>query len=76
MLYPNPLPLRVDPDDLNKHFASTAERATVTPPTVKEELFLLFESLLQDSDLPFIFRPVTFGEVLKEIKGFEFLWSR
>ena len=69
ILYPSQLPLRVDPDDLNRHFASTAERVTASSPVLNEDIYRLINGLTDDSHSSFRFRHVTHQEVLREIKG-------
>ena len=70
ILNPSHQPLRVNPDKLNTHFATTAERVTAaSSPLVKEQLHQLITQLGEDSDLSFHFRLVTYDEVLREIKG-------
>ena len=68
ILYPSPQPLRIDPNQLNKHFASTAERVVASSPLERDDLYSLLASLPQDSNSPFQFRQVTYREVLNEIK--------
>ena len=68
ILYPSPQPLRIDPNQLNKHFASTAERVVASSPLERDDLYSLLASLPQDSNSPFQFRHVTYREVLNEIK--------
>ena len=68
ILYPSPQPLRIDPNQLNKHFASTAERVVALLPLERDDLYSLLASLPQDSNSPFQFRQVTYREVLNEIK--------
>ena len=67
ILHPSPQPLRIDPDKLNKHFASTAERVVASTP-LQRDLYSFAASLPQDSNLAFQFRQVTHREVLNEIK--------
>ena len=62
-------PSRVNPDDINRHFGSTAERVTASSPVVKEELYRMIDEMDQDSDTSFRFRYVTYNKVLREIKG-------
>ncbi len=68
VLYPSPQPLRIDPNQLNKHFASTAERIVASSPLDRDDLHSFLASLPQDSNSPFQFREVTHREVLNEIK--------
>ena len=68
ILHPSPQPLRHDPDDLNQHFASTAVHVTGCSPTTVEDINKFFESLPANSGASFSLKPVTSGQVLKEIK--------
>ena len=72
VLNPSPQPLRVDVDDLNKFFATTAQRTTGNTETDVKEGLLSFVDTLQlnvSDDAAFHLRPVTFNEVLRETKG-------
>ena len=68
ILYPSPQPLRIDPNQLNKHFASTAERVVASMPLERDSLYSFVASLPQDPNSAFQFRQVTHREVLNEIK--------
>ena len=50
ILHPSHQPLRVNPDDINRHFGSTAERVTASSPVVKEELYRRIDKMDQDSN--------------------------
>ena len=69
ILHPSQLPLRADPDDLNRHFASTAERVTASSPVLNEDIYRLINRLTDDSHSSFRFRHVTHQEVLRAIEG-------
>ena len=67
ILHPSQQPLRADPDDLNRHFASTAELVFVSSPVLKKDIYRLINRLTDDSHSPFSFCHVTHQEVLTEI---------
>ena len=69
ILHPNPQPLRIDPDELNKHYVSTAERATGASSKSIEELGQLLDSFPEDNDSEFRLREFTHREVLSELKN-------
>ena len=46
ILHPNPQPIKADPDDLNNHFSSTAQRLLGSTPSIKDELREMINSLL------------------------------
>ena len=72
VLNPSPQPLRVDVDELNEFFASTAQRTTGNGEIDVKEDLLSFVDSLQPSvsdDAAFHLRQVTLSEVLREIKG-------
>ena len=69
MLNPSQQPLRIDTNELNKHFATTAERVTGSVPVNKRALQQLIDSLQPDRLSAFHFRTVTHAEVDKEIKA-------
>ena len=71
ILHPSQLPLRVDPDDLNRHFAWTAEHVTASSPVLNEDIYRLINRLTDDSHSSFCFHHVTHQEVLREIEGLE-----
>ncbi len=68
ILHPNPKPLRVDPDELNTHFASTTERVTGTIPEPTENLWSFINALPDDADNAFHLREVSYRDVLTEIR--------
>ena len=68
-LHPSQQPLRADPDDLNRHFASTAESVTASSPALSEDIYRLIDRLTDDSHSSFRFCYATLQEVLREIKG-------
>ena len=69
ILHPNPQPLRIDPDELNKHYVSTAERVTGASPKSIEELWQFIDSFHEDNDSEFRLRKFTYREVLSELKN-------
>ena len=68
-LQPSQQPLRADPDDLNRPFASTAESVTASSPALSEDIYRLIDRLTDDSHSSFLFCNVTHQEVLRDIKG-------
>ena len=70
ILKPSPKPLRFNPDTLNGHFASTAQRTLNVNATPYVELTELIENLSDDSDYHTLFNncPVSREEVFKAIK--------
>ena len=68
-LHASQQPLRADPDDLNRPFASTAEGVTASSPALSEDIYRLIDRLTDDSHSSFLFCNVTHQEVLREIKG-------
>ncbi len=72
VLNPSPQPLRVDVNQLNEFFTSTAQRTTGNGEIDVKEDLLSFVDSLQPSvsdDAAFHLREVTLSEVLREIKG-------
>ncbi|CAB4026471.1 Hypothetical predicted protein [Paramuricea clavata] len=69
ILNPNPKPLRVDPDELNTHFASRSERVTGTTPEPTENLWAFIDTLPGDPVSALRLREVSYREVLSEIKS-------
>lgn len=53
ILHPSPQPLRADPNELNTHFASTAERVTVPTTSPVDELWNLIDSFPDDDGMVF-----------------------
>lgn len=68
ILNPSPQPLRADPDQLNDHFASTAQRVTGATLPSCDYLRDVVESLPDTSETSFTLRQVLFHEVVSEIK--------
>ena len=70
ILKPSPKPLCFNPDELNGHFTSTAQRTLNINATSYVELTELIENLLDDLDdhTRFHISPVTIEEVFKAIK--------
>ena len=69
ILHPNPKPLRIDPDELNTHFASTTERVTGAIPEPTQNLWSFINTLPDDSTNAFHLREVSYQNVLNEIKN-------
>lgn len=63
------------PDDLNRHFASTAESVTASSPALSEDIYRLIDRLTDDSHSSFRLFNVTHQEVLREIKGLRWDYS-
>ena len=55
ILHPSQQPLRSDLDDLNRHFASTAEGVTASSPVLNEDIYRLIDRLTDDSHSSFRF---------------------
>ena len=68
ILHPNPQPLRFQPDELNAHFASTAQRVTGASAVSEESIKCLIDSLPVDRPEAFVLGPVTCGQVLLQLK--------
>ena len=68
ILHPSQQPLRADPDDHNRHFASTVERVSTSSLVPNENIYRLINRLTDDSHSSFRFCHVTHREVLREIK--------
>ena len=66
-LPPSEKPLTINPDILNTHFVTTAERVTAGG-TATVNLHNKIDGLGPDSEKPFNFRYVTHDQVLKEIR--------
>ena len=69
ILHPSQQPLHADPDDLNWHLTSTAERVTASSPVLNEDIYRLIGRLTDDSHSSLRFYHVTHQEVLRVIKG-------
>ena len=68
ILNPSPQTLQISPNNLNSHFATTAERVTMATPPGKGDLINLIDNFQQDSEIPFTIQPVSYLDVLREIK--------
>ena len=68
ILHPNPQPLQFQPDELNAHFASTAQRVTGASAASEESIKCLIDSLPVDRPEAFVLGPVTCGQVLLQLK--------
>ena len=68
ILLPSQQPLRADPDDLNRHFASTAEPVSASSPVLNEDIYRLIDRLTDDSHSSFRFIHVTHQEVLRQVR--------
>ena len=71
ILNPNKKPINIDPDTLNNHYLTTAERITNSTDTSVDELYNLVTDfkLDQQTQDSLKFRKVTYEEVIKEIKA-------
>ena len=72
ILKPSTSPLRIDPDELNKHFSTTAERTTGSKAVSLDDIERLVDNLAEVNpsvSSPFSLKPVSHGEVLKCIKS-------
>ena len=69
ILNSSPQTLRISPNNLNSHFATTAERVTMATPPGKGDLINLIDNFQQDSEIPFTIQPVSYLDVLREIKS-------
>ena len=67
VLNPSTIPLRTDPDQLNKYFIATNERTLSTTPDATSDLLELAKSLPEHSERSFKLCHVTFEDVMKEI---------
>ena len=67
VLNPSTIPLRTDPDQLNKYFIATNERALSTTPDATSDLLELAKSLPEHSKRSFKLCHVIFEDVMKEI---------
>ena len=66
ILNPSPQPLRVDPDQLNDHFASTARCITRANLPTCDYLRSVVESLSDTSQISFTLRQLHFYEVSRK----------
>ena len=66
---PNPPPLRQNPDSLNSHFANIAHRTVNATTKTTEDLYASIALLPECRNIPCFLRPVTYHEVLREIKS-------
>ena len=69
ILNPSPQTLQISPNNLNSHFATTAERVIMATPPGKGDLINLIDNFQQDSEIPFTIQPVSHLDVLREIKS-------
>ena len=71
ILEPSPKPLRIDPDELNVHFSTTAQRTIGAPATSLDTLANIIDSLpeIPDNIQHFTIQPVTRRGVLECIKS-------
>ena len=53
ILKPRPQTLRINPNNQNSHFATTAERVTMATPPGKGDLTNLIDNFQQDSEICF-----------------------
>ena len=68
VLNPSPRPLRIDPNNLNMHFATTTEGTLGTKPDDTNKLLGLMDSLPMQSGVTFCLMQVSHSQVIKEIK--------
>lgn len=68
ILHPSPQPIRACPNELNCHFANTAQRTLEVQPDKNDQLLSLLESLPDIDDSSFALKKVTPNEVIKLIK--------
>ena len=68
ILKPNPKPLRVDLDDLNQHFVTTAQRTTGCRAVEEHKLLEMIDNLPDDMNDSFKLRQVSINEVTNIIK--------
>lgn len=68
ILHPSPQPLRVNPYELNEHFASTNQRVTSAAAETVDNLWNLIDALPDHNDDAFSLRHVTCHEVAHELK--------
>ena len=71
ILEPSPKPLRIDPDELNVHFSTTAQRTIGAPATSLDTLANIIDSLpeIPDNIQHFTIQPFTRRGVLECIKS-------
>ena len=67
ILNPSRQTLRINSNNLNSHFATTAERVTMATPPGKGDLTNLTDNFQQDPGIPFTIQQVSCLDVLKEI---------
>ena len=68
----SPSPLRIDPDELNRHFSTTAERTAGLKAVSLDDIECLVDNLADVNPSvasPFSLRPAPHGEVLKCMKS-------
>lgn len=71
VLHPNPKRIEADPDELNSHFNTTAQRLTNSNPTSENELKHFIKGICKfdGANEQFEIKPVTFEEVLNGLKS-------
>ena len=70
ILHPSSQPLHADPNLLNSHFTSTAERVTGNQSTPTEkDLYHLIQTLPENHGSTYSVKQVTYNDVLCKIKG-------
>lgn len=70
ILNPNSNPIRCDPNEINKHFVSTAYRTLKSPQANNsKELLNYIRQLPDNSEHAFHIRPITYNDVLKELRS-------
>ena len=69
ILHPSRQPISADPNVLNNHFSTTSQRLLGTSPTSSEDLQSFINSLPDSATDSFCLRPVTYQEVIKQLKS-------
>lgn len=71
VLHPNPKRIEADPDELNSHFNTTAQKLTNSNPTSENELKHFIKGICKfdGANEQFEIKPVTFEEVLNGLKS-------
>ena len=67
-LHPKKNVISIQPSELNEHYLSTAPRILGSQPTSTEDIQNLLREFISEVDQEFEFQPVTYDQVLKEIK--------
>ena len=68
-LHPKKSVISIQPSELNAHYLSTAPRILGSKPTSVADIELLLRDSATEVDQEFEFQPVTYNQVLKEIKS-------